>query len=280
MTDNKKLCMHCQIILNDNNKVKNRNQCKSCRTIKYKEYVSTKLTENYNANIERNCNKCSILLNQENRVKNRPVCKKCYNNKSKEYKAEHKDFISERNKVYYEANKDSIADYYKIHYKKNKDTYMINNRIWRAENRESINTKANERFKNDPIAKLKKVCRTRICKALKSHSLRSIKLIDCDISFLKEWLQSNFTDKMTFANHGSYWHIDHVIPCSHFNLSNEDEIKDCFRWTNLQPLEASKNISKQDTLDKIEVIHHYKKVQKYATLHKIKLNDFDYSKYF
>jgi len=48
---------------------------------------------------------------------------------------------------------------------------------------------------------------------------------------------------MTWENHGE-WHIDHIKPCSLFNLLNEDEQKKCFHYTNLQPLWASENLSK------------------------------------
>ena len=85
---------------------------------------------------------------------------------------------------------------------------------------------------------------------------------------------------MSFENYGSYWHIDHVIPCSLFNLEEENEIRNCFKWTNLQPLEAHENMSKHDNINKKEVISHYKKVKEFATLHKITLNDFDFTKYF
>ena len=280
MSDTTKVCNDCNIILNDDNKVKDRNLCKSCKTIKYKEYVKTKLTEQYKQNIDKKCSSCTIILNQENMVKNRPICKPCYNTKCKEYKSKNKDLISEKSKNYHEANKEKCAEYYKDHYKKYKDTYMENNRKWREENRDDINAKANLRFKNDPIARLKRNARTRIAYALKSSSYRSLKLIDCDILFLKKWLEFNFTENMSFENYGSYWHVDHVIPCALFNLEHEEEIRNCFRWTNLQPLEAHENMSKSDNINKKEVISHYKKVKEFATLHKITLNDFDYTKYF
>jgi hypothetical protein len=125
------------------------------------------------------------------------------------------------------------------------------------------------------------VCRTRIYNVLKGKcDNKTLKLIDCEPKFLLDWLQYNFKDTMDFKNHGSFWHIDHVIPCSLFDLSKEEDIENCFRWTNLQPLEGSKNTSKQNKLDKNEVIEHYKKVKTFATLHNIKLKDFDYKKYF
>lgn len=280
MTEVTKLCNNCQIILNDDNMVKGRNQCKPCRSAKYKEYVKTKLTENYNVEIERTCSKCSIKLNLENTVKRRPMCKDCYNVKCNEYKKNNKAKVQENHKEYYEKNKETIAEYYKDHYKENKDTYMANNRKWRQENRETINEKANERFRTNSTARLIKNARTRISKALKGQSIRSIKLIDCNIQFLKDWLQSNFNENMTLENYGTYWHMDHVIPCSHFDLTNEDEIRDCFRWTNLQPMLASENICKQDTLNKTEVKRHYNKVKAYSEKHNITLKEFNYIKYF
>jgi len=278
--DHKK-CSKCNIILTDEIKTKNKNECKSCTKIKYKEYVDTKLTEKYNLNVERKCNKCSIILNQENQVKNRPNCKSCYNTRKREYKKNNKEKISENNKKYYIQNKENISEYYKNHYIQNKDKYLENNRKWRDENREIINKKANERFANNPIAKLKKVCRTRIYNVLKGKCNNStLKLIDCEPEFLLEWLQYNFKESMNFKNHGSFWHIDHVIPCTLFNLEDSEEIIHCFRWTNLQPLEGSINTSKQNKLDKTEVIEHYKRVKQFADLHNIILKDFNFEKYF
>ena len=275
-----KNCNNCKIILTNEIKVSGRNQCKSCRSIQYKEYIKTKLSKQYSEVIDRNCSNCSKKLINENQVKNRPICKDCYNAKCKKYKSINKEKVVENNKQYYEDNKEKISEYYKDYYKENKDIYMENNSNWRNKNRESINQKANERFKNNPIARLVKNTRTRISILLKSHSLQTIGLIDCNIEFLKKWLQSNFKENMTFDNYGTYWHVDHVIPCSLFDLTNDDEIKHCFRWTNLQPLEAKKNLSKQDKLDKKEVIEHYKKVKIYTTLHNIELVDFNYKKYF
>ena len=43
----------------------------------------------------------------------------------------------------------------------------------------------------------------------------------------EEW-KTNFTEEMTFENYGPYWHVDHVIPCSKFDLSNDENIGNCF----------------------------------------------------
>jgi hypothetical protein len=274
-----KHCNKCNIELNDDNKIKHRLLCKECNSQVYKDYINTKLTNNDNLDIIKLCSMCSIPLDKTNQVNIRPICKNCHNNKCKIYKDKNKSIIVEKNKIYYENNKESVNLKNKNNYYKNKEKYMETKKIWRLENREKINQKANIRFKNNPIARLKKNCRTRIFIALKADKNRSLKLIDCDTDFLKKWLQSNFKEEMTWENYGKYWHVDHVIACANFDLSNDEEIEHCFRWTNLQPLEASINESKQATINRKEIIKHYKKVKEYTTQNNIELKEFDYTKY-
>jgi len=49
---------------------------------------------------------------------------------------------------------------------------------------------------------------------------------------------------MTWENHGS-WHVDHIRSCCSFDLTQEEEQKKCFHYTNLQPLWARDNLSKE-----------------------------------
>ena len=54
---------------------------------------------------------------------------------------------------------------------------------------------------------------------------------------------------MTWNNHGIYtWHIDHIKPCDSFDLSNEEDQKKCFHYTNMQPLWALENLSKSNKI--------------------------------
>ena len=43
---------------------------------------------------------------------------------------------------------------------------------------------------------------------------------------------------------GKKYHIDHIIPASHFDLNNKDEIKKCYNPLNLRWLPAHENISR------------------------------------
>ena len=88
-----------------------------------------------------------------------------------------------------------------------------------------------------------------------------LKYMGCSILFLKSWFEYNFDEKTTWDNRGSYWHIDHIIPCASFNLSNQDEIYKCYNWSNLRPLEKKENIYKSDSINKA-IIYEYEEKAK------------------
>ena len=58
---------------------------------------------------------------------------------------------------------------------------------------------------------------------------------------------------MTLENYGKFWHIDHVCPCSKFDLSNLDEVNKCFNWKNLRPYLSHKNIQKNNKINDIDI---------------------------
>lgn len=79
-----------------------------------------------------------------------------------------------------------------------------------------------------------------------------MKHLGCNIKEFKSYLRIQFDDKMTFENYGKYWHIDHIKPCSSYDLTKEQDINKCFHYTNLQPLPAKINMSKQDKKERQE----------------------------
>lgn len=71
--------------------------------------------------------------------------------------------------------------------------------------------------------------------------------IGCTYDFLRKWFEFQFTENMNWDNMGD-WHIDHVKPCSSYNLENINEINECFNWKNLRPCWASENLTKSDMI--------------------------------
>ena len=266
-----KKCSICSIVLTNENRSTGRTTCKKCKNEKYKLYVKTKLSVQHSENKDMKCNKCSILLTEEIKVPNRPVCRDCHNNKCKEYKINNNEIVAANNKRRYEANKEKFAEYYK-------QNYILYYKDWIKENKEF--TKDLGLTRKDPFSRIIQNTIKRIRGELHGHKLQSLKLIDCNAQFFKEWLEHNFKEGMTFDNYGAHWHLDHVIPCESFDFSIDDEIKHCFRWTNVQPLEAKLNFSKQHKINETEITEHYNKVKCYATAKNIKIEPFDFTKYF
>jgi hypothetical protein len=40
------------------------------------------------------------------------------------------------------------------------------------------------------------------------------------------------------------WHIDHIVPCESFDLTDPAQQGQCFHFSNLQPLWARENLRK------------------------------------
>lgn len=63
---------------------------------------------------------------------------------------------------------------------------------------------------------------------------------------LMDHLESKFQVGMTWQNYGSYWHLDHIKPVAAFFFSSpeDQEFKECWALSNLQPLTAKENRKK------------------------------------
>lgn len=73
----------------------------------------------------------------------------------------------------------------------------------------------------------------------------SFDLVGCSVIQLIAHLEAQFQPGMSWDNYGFRgWHIDHKRPCASFDLSKESERRQCFHYSNLQPLWWRDNISK------------------------------------
>lgn len=91
--------------------------------------------------------------------------------------------------------------------------------------------------------RIAKALRRRLEKIVKGYRRKTEDLIGCPVQRLRAHLESQFTGGMSWDNYG-LWHIDHVRPCIRFNLKIPEQQRECFRFTNLQPLWAVDNRSK------------------------------------
>ena len=118
----------------------------------------------------------------------------------------------------------------------------------KSESKQKNNKRTIEKYYNDIKFKITCSLRNRVNKALNCKTKKTYKtkeLLGCDIEELKLHLERKFKEGMTWENHAKKgWHIDHIIPCASFDLTDPEQQKKCFHYTNLQPLWAKENMSK------------------------------------
>lgn len=153
------------------------------------------------------------------------MCKKC--------------FLGSKSK---DINKRATKKYYEIHKKE-------------------IYARKRLRYHSDESFRIRQSISRRISYALHSQQVSkkssALDLVGCNLETLKKHLEIQFDENMTWENHGTYWHIDHIRPCASFDLSDVQQQKACFHYTNLQPLEAHENMSKRDKWVGNEIVSNY-----------------------
>ena len=153
-----------------------------------------------------------------------------------------KEERKEYNKLYYLNNKETIIKQTQQYYVTNKEIISERNRNYSKHhyeiNSERYKTYMTERYKNNPQTKLALLLRVRLNNALKKSIKlnKSTKLLGCSTNEYKQYLEVQFKPEMNWSNHGQIWEIDHIKPCSLFDLSDTKQQKQCFHYTNLQPL--------------------------------------------
>jgi hypothetical protein len=168
------------------------------------------------------------------------VCRKCNTPKT------HQEFPKDK------TGKFGISAWCKSCYYKHNAEYQKN-----PKNKEKLHImqkKQRNLYKNNLNYVIKQRLRHRMWTVLKGNPKagHTLELLGCSIQQFKSHLALRFQVGMTWENYGKYgWHIDHIRPCSSFDLSQPEEQRKCFHYTNLQPLWAKDNLSKKDKWDKI-----------------------------
>lgn len=230
------------------------------------------------------CNKCKeekglcdFYNYKKSKDGKRTICKKCMNKINSEYVNNNREKVKKIKDKYVNNNKDKVKmskqkwefmnpDYKKNHYTQNKDTYIKNSlknynknkdsilkkrKIYYNDNKENIFLSIYEKYRKNPLFRLKISVRNRIRVFLKNKNTpkknKTFDIIGCDPIFLKEFLEKKFFDGMSWDNYGLYgWHIDHIIPLS--SAKNEEEMLKLCHYTNLQPLWSKDNLKKSNKI--------------------------------
>ena len=223
--------------------------------------------------MKKKCSKCNIEKGLDDFHKNKKgkhgrlsKCKACVKawkeaNKDKvdawnsAYRRNNKEKISQSNKAWRVSNKEKIAEKQKIKNKAwreanpekvkaankawreaNPEKAKAAQKSWREANRDYRNESKRNRYKEDSIYRTMYSLR-RQTKRLGDYKNKStIELVGCSPESF--WVMNGSPEDM------SNLHVDHIVPLSWFDLSNEDHLKVCCHWSNLQYLCGDDNLSK------------------------------------
>jgi hypothetical protein len=119
-------------------------------------------------------------------------------------------------------------------------------RKWRQAHLAEIR-EADRLRRQDPVRRAKRALRQRVRVALLgiAKSAPTMVLVGCTPDQLRAHLEAQFEPGMSWENYGLRgWHIDHIRPCADFDLMDPEQQRQCFHYTNLQPLWAEDNIQK------------------------------------
>jgi hypothetical protein len=152
--------------------------------------------------------------------------------------------------AYRKKNRERLNAWMRAHYAKNKDRRNAINQKWKNANRDQLaqarRKYVRQRYATDIQFKLANIIRSRLIRVLKGRrkGVKTLELLGCSFNELKLHLESGFDEKMTWDNHGTYWHVDHIIPLAVFDLTDEEDLRAACNYRNLQPLEATANMKK------------------------------------
>lgn len=122
--------------------------------------------------------------------------------------------------------------------------YREKDKVRRAGKREQLAAYMRHKRNSDPAFAIADRLRRRINGAISSLGAeKSGRLVDvsgCSIADLVRHIERQFLPGMSWENKRQ-WHIDHIIPCSAFNLTDPAEQRVAFHYTNLRPIWSSDN---------------------------------------
>lgn len=115
--------------------------------------------------------------------------------------------------------------------------------------REKRNTRLRQNVAKSPKLRIRNNIASQMHYHLKNKNGRHVfNLLGYSCENLMEHLEALFKPGMTWANYGKHWHVDHKIPASWFKYDKveSEEFQKCWALSNLQPLEASQNVKKNN----------------------------------
>lgn len=151
-------------------------------------------------------------------------------------------------KLDYQKRKDAIIAKEKQKYQDNRAEKIASSRRYYKLNRDKILKQKSEYHANNPIPQFARDCLKRIQNNWKGGRGKTEDILGYTFEELRRHIESQFKDGMSWDNR-SEWHIDHIKPISVLVNEGVTDPRVINALSNLQPLWASENFSKNNKWD-------------------------------
>lgn len=205
------------------------------------------------------CFRCQQVKAREHFYERGTLCIECIVKRSAEWAKKNPERAVELWRNWARSNRDKIREKSKKHYWENREQELLRKREYNRKNTGKRTNQQKQYIKKrkllDPKFRALLTCKRRMWILFKSagvkKTLRSAELLGIDRAGFFAHLESLFLPGMTWQNRGrgrGFWHIDHIVPCASFDMTDPEQAKKCWHYTNLQPLWAEDNWAKSDKI--------------------------------
>lgn len=180
-------------------------------------------------------NKASIRSKHNDRLRNDIDYRKTKNEKNKEYRIRNIERIREYDRKRLQDNKEEKYLYFSIRRKENRDAINKYMRDYKSKKRKESNWGKADVYRS--------LIRGAITRAGNKKNNKTIDIVGYDYKKFIERITYTFKKGMTWNNYGE-WHIDHIIPISHFTKKGVNSPMVINSLCNLRAMWAIDNIKK------------------------------------
>jgi hypothetical protein len=188
------------------------------------------------------CKHCNSIRTKEYREKNRDQLLA----KQRAFRTNYPDLVKERKRQDYLKHRDKRRAAINRWNAANKDKVLAYLREWRVANADRFRAAKRayylEKKRHDPAFLVLTRLRRRLNHYLSggSRCASAKELLGCTLDEFLRHIELQFPNGMNWENRNE-WHIDHIIPCAAFDLTDPEQQRRCFHYTNMRPLWAHEN---------------------------------------
>ena len=204
------------------------------------------------------------------------MCRPCRTIHRKEYREKNIEKFKEKDKKHYEKYRDIKRLQQSEYYSTNKDKIQTQRKSYREANPDAHRAYQRQYYHANLNRRLSLVYRNRVRREVKSGK-NYLEYLGCSIEHLKSWFEFNFElDGFTWDNYNILWEIDHVIPCSTFDMNNKEEVCKCFNWQNTKPENKSFNKKKNNTIIPAQKLELERRILSFNKQRLLTVSELDY----